>query len=137
MDGGERDGPAAMGLIQRRRPVPGHLGRFGAAHEDGQRHAGDVELNVLPPAIDALVRLAPIPEPRATETGPQTLQVGEPQEEGPDSPCRATGVSGDLKVGAIEVDPAVALGRLRAHRHPQPELFGQPAARVGKVGNLD
>jgi len=31
----------------------------------------------------------------------------------------------------------VALGRLRAHRHFQPELFIQPADGAGKVANLD
>jgi hypothetical protein len=42
-----------------------------------------------------------------------------------------------LKVSAIEIDAAVAPGRLWAHRHFQPELFVQPADSAGKVGNLD
>jgi hypothetical protein len=126
-----------MGLIQWGWPVPSHPGRLGAAHEDGHRHVSDVELNILPPAVDARVDPVPKPESDTIEMGPQSVQLGEPQEEGAESPCRATGASGDLEVGTFEVDPAVALERLRAHRHSQPEPFVQPGDRVGEGGNLD
>lgn len=46
-------------------------------------------------------------------------------------------VGGDLQVGTIQVDPAVALGRLRAHGHFQAEQSVEPADRVAQVGNLD
>lgn len=69
--------------------------------------------------------------------GTQPLRIGEAQEEVRDLPRWHVRVGGDLQLGTIQVDPAVALGRLRAHGHLLAEQSVESADRVAEAGNPD